>query len=112
MFARNRRVVSKANTLLLLLNLSLAGSWGAALYLRRRQARGLAAQKGNRMKHRTALITAGSIAAVVVMLIWLSWNVNAVFFGAALATEIEISMRDRAAPPEPITDVLLKGLLS
>jgi membrane protein len=24
------------------------------------------------------------------MLIWLSWNVNAVFFGAALATEIEI----------------------
>jgi membrane protein len=29
---------------------------------------------------------------VVVMLIWLSWNVNAVFFGAALATEIEIFM--------------------
>ena len=33
--------------------------------------------------------TYGSIAAVVVMLIWLSWTVNSMFFGAALATELE-----------------------
>jgi membrane protein len=34
--------------------------------------------------------TYGSIATVVVFLIWLSWNVNAIFFGGALATEVEI----------------------
>jgi membrane protein len=34
--------------------------------------------------------TYGSIATVVLFLIWLSWNVNAIFFGAALATETEI----------------------
>lgn len=33
--------------------------------------------------------TYGSISAVVVFLIWLSWNVNAVFYGGALATELE-----------------------
>jgi membrane protein len=33
--------------------------------------------------------TYGSIAAVVVCLIWISWNVNAVFFGGALASETE-----------------------
>ena len=68
--------------------LSLGASWASAFYV-------------EQFAHFGA--TYGSIAAVVVMLIWLSWNVNAVFFGAALATEIEISMRDRAAPPEPIT---------
>lgn len=36
--------------------------------------------------------TYGSISAVVVFLIWLSWSVNAVFFGGALATEIEIRL--------------------
>ena len=36
--------------------------------------------------------TYGSVTAVVVLLIWLSWNVNAVFFGGALATEIEIAL--------------------
>lgn len=36
--------------------------------------------------------TYGSIATVVVFLIWLSWNVNAVFFGGALATEIEMAV--------------------
>jgi membrane protein len=36
------------------------------------------------------------VGAVVVFLIWLSWNVNAVFFGGALATEIEYA----AAEPE------------
>lgn len=38
--------------------------------------------------------TYGSIGAVVVFLIWLSWNVNAVFFGGALATEIEIALNE------------------
>lgn len=38
--------------------------------------------------------TYGSIGAVVVFLIWLSWNVNAVFFGGALATEIEIALHE------------------
>jgi len=36
--------------------------------------------------------TYGSIATVVVFLIWLSWNVNAIFFGGALATEVELSI--------------------
>lgn len=36
--------------------------------------------------------TYGSIATVVIFLIWLSWNVNAIFFGGALATEVEISI--------------------
>jgi membrane protein len=43
--------------------------------------------------------TYGSVAAVIVFLIWLSWNVNAVFFGGALSTEIELAMD--AARPEP-----------
>jgi membrane protein len=34
--------------------------------------------------------TYGTIASVVVLLIWLSWNVNAVFFGGALATEVDL----------------------
>ena len=34
--------------------------------------------------------TYGSVGAVVVLLIWLSWNVNAVFYGGALATELEL----------------------
>ncbi len=42
--------------------------------------------------------TYGSVTAVVVLLIWLSWNVNAVFFGAALATEIEIAQEAQADP--------------
>jgi membrane protein len=36
--------------------------------------------------------TYGSIATVVVFLIWLSWNVNAIFFGGALATEVELAI--------------------
>ena len=40
--------------------------------------------------------TYGSVTAVVVLLIWLSWNVNAVFFGGALATEIEIALEQQA----------------
>lgn len=38
--------------------------------------------------------TYGSVATVVVFLIWLSWSVNAVFFGGAFATEIEIVLDD------------------
>ena len=38
--------------------------------------------------------TYGSVTAVVVLLIWLSWNVNAVFFGGALATEIELALEN------------------
>ncbi|WP_411288856.1 YihY/virulence factor BrkB family protein [Phenylobacterium sp.] len=36
--------------------------------------------------------TYGSVATVVIFLIWLSWNVNALFFGGALATEVELSI--------------------
>ena len=54
--------------------MSLAASWASAFYV-----------KG--FAHFGA--TYGSITAVVVMLIWLSWNVNSMFFGAALATELE-----------------------
>jgi membrane protein len=57
--------------------LSLAASWASALYV-------------NEFAHFGA--TYGSVAAVVVLLIWLSWNVNAIFFGGALATEIELLM--------------------
>jgi membrane protein len=52
--------------------MSLAASWACALYVDRVARLGA---------------TYGSIAAVVVCLIWISWNVNAVFFGGALATE-------------------------
>jgi membrane protein len=43
--------------------------------------------------------TYGSLATVIVFLIWLSWNVNAVFFGGALATEVEVAMHIHAATP-------------
>ena len=42
--------------------------------------------------------TYGSVGAVVVLLIWLSWNVNAIFYGGAFATEMEISARSQGAP--------------
>jgi len=63
--------------------LSLAASWASAIYVKQ-------------FAHFGAMY--GSIAAVVVMLIWLSWNVNAMFFGGALATEVELSL-DRREPP-------------
>jgi len=37
--------------------------------------------------------TYGSVATVVIFLIWLSWSVNAIFFGGALATEVEIALK-------------------
>ena len=46
--------------------------------------------------------TYGSVGAVVVLLIWLSWNVNAVFYGGAFATELEIEWENQATPPEPL----------
>jgi len=47
--------------------------------------------------------TYGSVGAVVVLLIWLSWNVNAIFYGGAFATEMEIAAKgekDGAAETE------------
>jgi membrane protein len=57
--------------------LSLIASWASAVYVKQ-------------FAHFGAMY--GSIAAVVVMLIWLSWNVNAIFLGGALATEMELSL--------------------
>ena len=37
--------------------------------------------------------TYGSVSGVVILLVWLSWNVNAVFYGGAVATEMEIFAR-------------------
>lgn len=54
--------------------LCLGASWAIAFYV-------------EQVAHLGA--TYGSIATVVVFLIWLSWNVNAIFFGGALATEVE-----------------------
>lgn len=42
--------------------------------------------------------TYGSVGAVVVLLIWLSWNVNAIFYGGAFATEMEIAAREIDTP--------------
>jgi len=69
--------------------LCLGASWACAFYV-------------EQIAHMGA--TYGSVAAVVVFLIWLSWTVNAVFFGGALATEIEIAVdqhREATAPPTP-----------
>lgn len=59
--------------------LSLGSSWACAIYVETIAPLGA---------------TYGSVGAVVVFLIWLSWNVNAVFFGAALATEIEHALAE------------------
>ena len=58
--------------------LSLAASLASAVYV-------------GQIAHLGA--TYGSIGAVVVFLVWLSWNVNAVFLGGALATETEIALK-------------------
>jgi membrane protein len=57
--------------------LCLGASWAIAFYV-------------EQVAHLGA--TYGSIATVVVFLIWLSWNVNAIFFGGALATEVELAL--------------------
>ncbi len=66
--------------------LCLFASWGIAVYV-------------EQIAHLGA--TYGSIATVVIFLIWLSWTVNALFFGGALATEVEIAIgadRRQASP--------------
>jgi membrane protein len=59
--------------------LSLGASWACAIYVESIAPLGA---------------TYGSVGAVVIFLIWLSWNVNAIFFGGALATEIECAMAE------------------
>jgi membrane protein len=63
----------------------LVASWACAVYVERVARFGA---------------TYGSVAAVVVCLIWISWNVNAAFFGGALATETELAIQPRR-PGEP-----------
>ena len=66
--------------------LCLFASWATAFYV-------------TQIAHLGA--TYGSIATVVVFLIWLSWNVNAIFFGGALATEVEIAIDEaKRSPPQ------------
>lgn len=47
--------------------------------------------------------TYGSVVSVVIFLIWLSWNVNALFFGGALATEVELALHSRHIPEAAAT---------
>jgi membrane protein len=61
--------------------LTLGSSWIGAIYVQQ-------------IAHFGA--TYGSISGVVVFLVWLSWNVNSVFYGGAVATEIEILSRRHA----------------
>lgn len=63
--------------------LSMISSWLCAFYVERIVELGA---------------TYGSVGAIVVLLIWLSWNVNAIFFGGGFATELEIAWRARGAP--------------
>lgn len=72
--------------------LSVGASWASAIYVKQ-------------FAHLGAMY--GSIAAVVVMLIWLSWNVNAMFFGGALATEMELSLDADVTLAAPIVPVRL-----
>ena len=55
--------------------------------------------------------TYGSVGAVVVLLIWLSWNVNAIFYGGAFATEMEVAARAMGAPDiepeEPLPETVV-----
>jgi len=76
--------------------LSMISSWLCAIYVEQ------IAQLG---------ATYGSVGAVVVLLIWLSWNVNAIFYGGAFATEMEIAARSRGAPDiEPETNASVVSL--
>ncbi|WP_292091198.1 YihY/virulence factor BrkB family protein [Brevundimonas sp.] len=73
--------------------LSMISSWLCAVYVEQ------IAQLG---------ATYGSVGAVVVLLIWLSWNVNAVFYGGALATELEIEARARETAQVPERGEVIK----
>jgi membrane protein len=91
-FAMSRRPVAWRASLVggvMAAALCLFASWATAFYV-------------EEIAHLGA--TYGSIATVVVFLIWLSWNVNAIFFGGALATEIELAI-DAGAPRAAIEDL-------
>ncbi len=62
--------------------LTLLSSWVGAFYVQQ-------------IAHYGA--TYGSVTGVVIFLVWLSWNVNAVFYGGAVATEMEILAGRRSA---------------
>ena len=64
--------------------MAVLASWASAIYV-------------EQIAHLGA--TYGSVSAVVVFLIWLSWNVNAIFLGGALATEVEIALHGEPAKP-------------
>ena len=66
--------------------LCLGSSWAIAIYV-------------EQVAHLGA--TYGSIATVVVFLIWLSWTVNSIFFGGALATEVEQGLEAMAIHRRP-----------
>jgi len=74
--------------------LCLGASWAIAFYV-------------EQVAHLGA--TYGSIATVVVFLIWLSWNVNAVFFGGALATEVELQIEAMSIHHRPLLLSDLRG---
>jgi membrane protein len=67
--------------------LTLLSSWAGAYYVQQ-------------VAHFGA--TYGSISGVVIFLVWLSWNVNAIFYGGAVATEMEILSRRAFAQPKPL----------
>jgi len=67
--------------------LCLGASWAIAFYV-------------EQVAHLGA--TYGSIATVVIFLIWLSWSVNAIFFGGALATEVEQALEAAAIHRRPL----------
>ena len=56
--------------------------------------------------------TYGSVGAIVVLLIWLSWNVNAIFYGGAFATEMEIVQRSAGAPDLKAEEPLPESVVS
>lgn len=67
--------------------LSMVSSWLCAIYVEQIASLGA---------------TYGSVGAVVVLLIWLSWNVNAVFYGGAFATEMEMAFGQRTTADTPL----------
>jgi membrane protein len=74
--------------------LCLGASWAIAIYV-------------EQVAHLGA--TYGSIAAVVIFLIWLSWNVNAIFFGGALATEVELALEALEIQARPLVLSDMRG---
>ena len=77
--------------------MSMISSWLCAIYVEQIASLGA---------------TYGSVGAVVVLLIWLSWNVNAIFYGGAFATEMEIAGRSRGAPDLQTPDAASASVVS